>query len=58
MVWFYRWQINMVEMIRRIIRYFTEPCNPPYDCPFCMHCYNRPADIEDAASFYFIGEKK
>ncbi len=37
----------MLKKIIYIIENFLKPCNPPYDCPFCMHCYQNGGEIKD-----------
>lgn len=35
-----KWFINIINKIRQ--KYWeVTTCNPPYDCPFCMHCYDK-----------------
>lgn len=34
------WFINIINKIRQKYWEVTN-CNPPYDCPFCMHCYDK-----------------
>lgn len=41
------WRIIMLKKIVNFLKKFFEPCNPPYDCPFCMHCYKNGGEIED-----------
>lgn len=38
---------TLVGKITELIRYFSKPCRPPYDCPLCMHCYKNGGEIED-----------
>lgn len=39
----------MKKLFHKIADFFRElyQCDPPYECPFCMHCYNNPSEIED-----------
>ena len=33
----------MFKLINKLRTYLWNfgNCNPPYDCPFCMHCYDK-----------------
>jgi len=40
-------KINNIFLIKlkEFFKYFSQSCNPPYDCPFCMNCYRNAKEI-------------
>lgn len=39
-------------MLKKLLLWFHDlvatTCNAPYDCPWCMHCYNNPSELPDS----------
>ena len=39
--------MRLFSLVKAFVDYVIAPCNPPYDCPYCMTCYSDPSELPE-----------